>query len=94
MAHRRIRLKQMLRTDNLEAEYALETFTDALVAIPAGAVDILSLPSMGVTRAQDKSLNGLKPKGGKAAIIWRVKAGPVQLHGPRQAEAATEHGSG
>jgi len=91
---RRIRLKLTPRPDNLEADYAVLMFTDGSVAMPAGAFDIFPLQSMHAARTQDDSLNAFKAEGSNAHITWRDKAGPVLLHGRRQAEALTEDGNG
>ena len=84
---RRIEIAFSPRSENLEADYGVLTFTDGSVALPSGQFDVFPLASAAEAAAVPQDLNGYPMQAGPAMVTWRDKAGPVLFRGERVAQA-------
>jgi len=88
-APRQIRISLTPAAGDLEAEYAPALmFSDGAVALYSNQFDLIPLPSIAAAQSLPADLNGVTIPGGPSAVTWRDAAGPVLIHGQRQAEAA------
>ncbi|MDP3801092.1 hypothetical protein [Brevundimonas sp.] len=84
---RRVRVAFTPKSENLEADYGVLTFTDGSVALPSGQFDVFPLGSVAEAEAVPLDLNGYRLQGDPATVTWRDRAGPVLFRGERLAEA-------
>lgn len=80
---RRVRIAFTPRSENLEADYGVLSFTDGAVALPTGQFDVFPLDSVAEAAAVPPDLNGYPLQGEPATVTWRDRAGPVLFRGER-----------
>lgn len=82
-APRRVRIAFTPRSENLEADYGVLTFTDGSVALPSGQFDVFPLASAEAAAALPADLNGMAIGAEATMVTWRDAAGPVLFRGAR-----------
>ena len=84
---RKVEIAFTPRSENLEADYGVLSFTDGSVALPSGQFDLFPLASVAMAEAVPLDLNGYPLETGPARVTWRDKAGPILFRGERLPEA-------
>jgi len=87
---RRLRITFTPKSENLEADYGVLTFTDGSVALPSGQFDVFPLASVVEAEALPQDLNGYPLQADPATVTWRDRAGPVLFRGERLYEATAD----
>jgi hypothetical protein len=84
---RRVEIAFTPRSENLEADYGVLSFTDGSVALPSGQFDVFPLTSVAEAAGVPQDLNGYPLATGPALVTWRDRARPVLFRGERLAQA-------
>ncbi|GAA0653965.1 hypothetical protein [Brevundimonas lenta] len=84
---RRVTIAFKPKTENLEADYGVLSFSDGAVALPTGHFDVFPVASVEAARQVPDDLNGYPLETGASNVTWRDRAGPILFRGQRVPEA-------